>query len=189
MKSSLADQKMKVLLIITFIAAMLFLVTDAWSQSTRYCVENNNEIWTVDPGTEWWNDMVYHQKGVVLEGISNGDIDAEIDAYTRSFKINFNTHKGHIHGEQKLSYAVIQVDGVGPMVGGFDGVFNYSYLWYGPQQGGEWEGEYVADGSGDFEGMKLFQTVTGFGRPFGLFVEFIGFIIDPNGFLPDKSCD
>jgi hypothetical protein len=188
MKSPLANRKIKILLIITFIAAILFLATNAWSESTRYCVENSTEIWTVDPGTVWFNGMVYHEKGVVQEGTSTGDIEAVL-YYTGSFELNVNSYKGHIYGEQTLSNAVIQVEGLGSMEGGFNGVYNAKYFWYGPQQGGEWEGNYVANGSGDFEGMKLFQTSTGFGDPSGLFEEYSGFILDPTGFLPDKPCD
>lgn len=188
MKSPLAGRKMKILLIITFIAAMLFLVTNAWSQSTRYCVENDTEIWTVDFGTEWFNGMVYHQRDFVQEGYSTGDIDADLD-FIGSFELNVNTYMGHTYGEQILSDAEIQVEGIGPMVGGFDGVWNGKFLWYGPGLGGEWEGKYIAHGSGDFEGMKLFQTATGSGGPSGDYEEYTGFILDPTGFLPDKPCD
>ncbi len=39
-------------------------------------------------------------------------------------------------------------------------MFNASIIWLGFGQM-EWKGKYVAQGSGDFEGMKIFQSVTG----------------------------
>jgi hypothetical protein len=188
MKLLIAKRRVTILLSIAFIAAMLFLTTSAWSQATRYCVENDTVVWTVDPGPSWFNGMVYHERSWVSEGESTGDIVADLD-YTGNFDLNVNTYRGHLSGKQALLNVEIEVDGE-IMEGGFDGLFNASYFWFGPGIGGEWEGDYIANGSGDFEGMKLIQSVTGSGSPTaGSSEEYIGYILDPKGKLPDKPCD
>ena len=184
MNSLMTNSRIKIFLSIILIATMLFMVTSAWSKSTRYCVQNQSDDQSSDPdsGTQWFNGMVFHLKGSVGDGTSTGDIVAKID-YILNMEINFNTFKGHIYSKQTLSDAVINVVGVGELEGGFDGEFNASLIWHG-QGLLEWEGKYIAHGSGDFEGMKLFQTVTGYSP----LEQYVGFILDPNGMLPDMPC-
>jgi hypothetical protein len=180
MKSLLVTQRMAIFLSIIFIITMLFFVPNLWAKSTRYCVVSETELFA-NPGNEWFQGGVYHNHGSVGGGTETGDIEAVID-FIQNEEINFKTGNGHFYGEQTLS--VTEVIGLEDMTGSFEGRFTSDFV-----LGVGWELKYVAHGSGDFEGMKLFQTCIGSGITGTLREDCNGFIFDPHGTIPDEPCE
>ena len=167
---------MKSILSITLIAAMLFFVTSAWSGSTRYCVENSITWDPPIPGKVWYRGNVIHDRGAVLEGWSEGAIEGFADI-TQNLEANFKTFEVHIYGKQAISDVTIEGKS-----GGFDGMYNADCDFFTGCVG-----QYVAHGSGDLKGMKLFQTSTI--GPESNVEYFEGYILDPKGTLPDAPCE
>ena len=182
MKSQLVNKRMKIVFSITFIVTILFLAQNVCAQSSWYCVNSHTEFADVGDSESWFKGNVYHYRDSVSIGEETGDIEADFQIIEDG-SVNVNTFKTHFNGELTLSN--VTVSGLDSMSGGFKGSLQGSGLFTPEPFSLSWDVEYVAHGSGDFKGMKLFQSCTGVDGV----EDCEGFILDPHGTIPDVPCE
>ena len=185
MKSQLVNKRMKIVFSITFIVTILFLAQNVCAQSSCYCVNSHTEFNDAGVSKDWLGGNVYHYRDSVSIGEETGDIIANFQMIEDG-NINLNTFKTHFDG--KLTLSDVTVRGLGDMSGDFKGNYQGSGLYTPEPFTLSWDVEYVTHGSGDFKGMKLFQSCTGVNDGTGR-EDCEGFILDPHGTIPDVPCE
>jgi hypothetical protein len=184
MKSSIFNRRI-MLLSITVILSVLLLIPNAWAKSSRYCANSQYVPDPENPIPSFWQSgpHVFHGRGNSGVGIVEGDIVAPYYEFNDNQNININTGKATAHGTQTIPVASYPALG---LTGGFEGRTNgyllldgFALLGYGY--------DYRAFGSGEFEGMKLFQTCTY--DPANGWEDCTGFILDPHGNFDDVPCE
>ena len=168
---------MKTLRPLTIKAIALFVMTillsitsNGWAKAVRVPVSNASSFQTVDFGKQWFDeDGIWHIRGATA---IHPNITGDIEGFATvifSANIDLTTGDGDLHGYAIWDATFDDLSGV--FEGSFSGTFS----------GFVYEITTAYHGSGDFDGMKLFLTVTG-AEP----MEYQeGYILDPHGTIVD----
>ena len=157
-----------VILVIFALIAILALGTiSASARATKTDFASQEVLAPIGPPGKSWvsDDGVVHLRDFPVAG----DVWGELTGY-------IYTGDGTGHGA-----AFLEVEDFDGMQGTFEGRSQWKYT-----NGVVSEGQFVGHGTGDFEGMKFFQTCFGGG---GGPENCEGFILDPHGALGDEPCD